>query len=89
MTESLQNNEVSPFLRQEIVKLLHQSIPPTFVTLQTLQQQVVNLECVFLSQLPHLSKIFNICSGGETKPPAEALAARLNRMTKQIRQLEF
>ena len=46
------------------------------------------MEDVLLSQLPPLLNFFNICSSGDTKPLAEALATRLNRTTQQIRQLE-
>ena len=54
-----------------------------------MKQQVVALERVLLHQLPHLSQLCNICSGGVNKPQAAALSDRLNRMSTQIRQLEL
>ena len=87
--ESLQPIVVSPLLQQQINTLFQQSLSPTLVTLQALQQQVVALECVILHQLPPLSQLYNICSSGVSKPPAAALSERLNRMSQQIRQLEL
>ena len=87
--ESLQPNVVSPLLQQQITTLFQQLLPPTLVTLQAVKQQVVALERVLLHQLPHLSQLCNICSGGVNKPQAAALSDRLNRMSTQIRQLEL
>ena len=87
--ESLQPIVVSPLLQQQINTSFQQSLSPTLVTLQALQQQVVALECVILHQLPPLSQLYNICSSGVSKPPAAALSERLNRMSQQIRQLEL
>ena len=76
-------------LRQEIAKLLHQFISSTFITLQALQQQLVDLTCVRLANLPSLSKLYNIVSSGENKTPTEALDVRLKRITQQLRDLEI
>ena len=75
--DSLHNNVVYPLLHQEIVQLLKQSMSPTLVTLHAPQQQVVDLERVLISHLPPLSQLHTICSGGVSKPPAEALTERL------------
>ena len=78
--ESLQPNVVSLLLQQQINTMFQQLLSPTLVTLQAVKQQVVALEQVLLYQLPPLSQLYIIWSGGVSKPPAAALTARLNRM---------
>ena len=71
--ESLHNNVGSTLLHQNIVQLSQQLMSPTLVTIKALHQHVVNLEGVVINQLPPLSHLYTVCSGGVNKPPAEAL----------------
>ena len=62
---------------------------PTYVSYQVLQQKIVDLEGIIIKKRPSLSKVYAVYSGGENKPRTEALAARLNRITTQLRHLEI
>ena len=80
------NNGSSSSLQLDDVQRL---LSPFISTVADCNSKLTNLESVFVNTLPRLTSLYSVCSGGENKPPAEALTSRLNRMTRSLQTLEL
>ena len=63
------------------------SLQSPLASLSSLHSKVLTIEGILSVKLPPLERLYAACSGGSTKPPATALASRLNIMSTKLATL--
>ena len=81
-------NITSPLSTLEVQYIVSSTIAPSSSQALSLTTKVNVIETSLSTHLPRLYSLYSVCSGGVTKQPAEALAARLIKLSTKISTLE-
>ena len=88
-------SKILPVLKQmtvplsllQVQSIVVKSLQFPLASLSSLQSKVLTIEGILSVKLPPLERLYAACSGGGTKPPAVALASRLNIMSTKLATL--